>query len=42
MPFGSMVMSAAVVAMFLVFAGAVAWGDHQTRPERLKAPPEKR
>ncbi|WP_291566127.1 hypothetical protein [Bradyrhizobium sp.] len=42
MPFGSMVMSAAVVAMFLVFAGAVAWGDYQTRPERLKPPSQER
>ena len=37
MPFDSMLVSAAVVAMFLVFAGAVAWGDYQTRPDRLKA-----
>ena len=42
MPFGLMVVSAGVVAMFLVFAGAVAWGDYQTRPERLKAPSQKR
>ncbi len=42
MPFDSMLMSAAVVAMFLVFAGAVAWGDYQTRPERLKGPSQKR
>lgn len=41
MPFDSMLISAAVVAMFLVFAGAVAWGDYQTRPERLKAPSQK-
>jgi hypothetical protein len=42
MPFDSMLMSAAVVAMFLVFGGAVAWGDYQTRPERLKAPSQQR
>jgi hypothetical protein len=42
MPFGSIVISAAVTAMFLIFAGAVAWGDYQTRPERLKAPSQKR
>jgi hypothetical protein len=42
MPFDSMLVSAAVAAMFLVFAGAVAWGDYQTRPERLKAPSQKR
>jgi hypothetical protein len=37
MPFDSMLMSAAVVAMFAVFAAVVAWGDYQTRPDRLKA-----
>ena len=42
MPFGSIVMSAAVVAMFLIFAAAVAWGDYQTRPERLKEPSQER
>ncbi len=41
MPLGSIVMSAAVVAMFLVFAVAVAWGDYQTRPERLNPPSQK-
>ena len=39
MPFDSMVVSVAVAAMFLLFAGVVAWGDYQTRPERL---PQKR
>ena len=42
MPFDSMLVSAAVVVMFLAFAGAVAWGDYQTRPERLKEPSQKR
>ena len=42
MPFDAMVMSAAVVTIFLVFAGVVAWGDYQTRPESLKAPSRKR
>lgn len=42
MPFDSMLMGAAVVAMFLVLAAALAWGDYQTRPERLKAPSQKR
>jgi hypothetical protein len=38
MPFDAIVMSAAVVSMFLLFAAVVAWGDYQTRPERLKGP----
>jgi hypothetical protein len=37
MPFDALVMSAAVIAMFLVFAGVLLWGDAQTRPDRLKA-----
>ena len=36
MPFDAMVVSAAVAAMFLLLAGVLAWGDYQTRPERLK------
>jgi len=36
MPFDAMALSAAVVVVFLVFAGVVAWGDYQTRPDRLK------
>jgi hypothetical protein len=42
MPFDAMLMSAAVVALFLLFAGVVAWGDYQTRPERLKGPAQRR
>lgn len=42
MPFDAMIVSVAVVVVFLVFAGVVAWGDHQTRPEHLKAPSQKR
>lgn len=42
MPFDSMLVSAAVVVMFLALAGALAWGDYQTRPERLKEPFQKR
>jgi hypothetical protein len=42
MPFDAMLMSAAVVAMFLLFAGVVAWGDYQTRPERLRGSAQKR
>jgi hypothetical protein len=32
-----MVVSAAVAAMFTVFAAVLLWGDRQTRPDRLKA-----
>jgi hypothetical protein len=32
MPIDTMLVSAAVISMFLVFAGAVAWGEIQTRP----------
>ena len=42
MPFDAMVLSAVVVAVFVVFAGVVAWGDHQTRPDRLKASSQRR
>jgi len=37
MPFDAMLMSATVVAVFLLFAGVVAWADYQTRPGRLGA-----
>jgi cbb3-type cytochrome oxidase subunit 3 len=36
MPFDAMVTSAVVLVIFIVFAGVIAWADHQTRPERLK------
>jgi hypothetical protein len=36
MPFDAMVMSAVVLIIFLAFVAALAWGDYQTRPERLK------
>lgn len=42
MPFDSMLVSVAVTVMFLALAGAIAWGDYQTRPERLKEPSRKR
>jgi hypothetical protein len=42
MPFDAMLVSAAVTAMFLVLAVVIAWGDRQTRPDRLKAPSQKR
>ena len=32
MPIDSILVSAAVVAMFAVFAGALIWGNHQTKP----------
>ena len=31
MPIDSMLVSAAVVAMFVIFAGVLAWGEHQSR-----------
>jgi hypothetical protein len=37
MPIDSMLLSAAVILMFLVFAGVLAWGEIQTRPGRLTA-----
>ena len=35
MPFIGMVVSVAVVVMFLAFAAVLLWGDLQTRPDRL-------
>jgi hypothetical protein len=35
MPVDSMIVSVFVVAMFVIFAAVLAWGDRQTRPERL-------
>jgi hypothetical protein len=32
-----MMVSIAVVAMFAIFAVVLAWGDRQTRPDRLQA-----
>jgi hypothetical protein len=37
MPFDSIVVSVAVVAMFTVFAAVMLWADRQTRPDRLQA-----
>jgi hypothetical protein len=37
MPFDAMLVSAAVVAMFVAFAAVLLWGDYQTRPDRLRA-----
>jgi hypothetical protein len=36
MPFDTMVMSAAVLVIFLAFAGVLAWVDYQSRLKRLK------
>ena len=35
MPVDSIILSVCVVAMFAIFAGVLAWGDRQTRPEQL-------
>jgi hypothetical protein len=32
MPVDSILVSAAVVAMFVIFAGALFWAERQTRP----------
>lgn len=32
MPVDSMLVSAAVILMFLIFGAVLAWGDLQTRP----------
>ena len=31
MPFESMLVAAAVVTMFVIFAGVLAWGERQSR-----------
>ena len=35
MPVDSILVSASVIVMFVVFAAALAWGDFQTRPKQL-------
>lgn len=35
MPVDSMLVSLAVILMFVVFAAALAWADFQTRPKQL-------
>lgn len=42
MPFDAVIVSLVVVVIFVAFAGVVAWGDYQTRPERLNAPSGRR
>ncbi len=37
MPIDTVLVTTAVVAMFVVFAGVVLWGDMQTRPQRSEA-----
>lgn len=37
MPIDSMLVSAAVVAMFLTFAGVLAWGERQSRSPQQSA-----
>ncbi len=36
MPFDAMLVCAAVLSMFAVFAAVLLWGDHQTRSPRQK------
>jgi hypothetical protein len=35
MPIGSLIVSVCVVAMFVLLATVLAWGDMQTRPKQL-------
>lgn len=37
MPVDSILISAAVVAMFVIFAGALYWAERQTRPTAHEA-----
>jgi hypothetical protein len=39
MPADSIFVAAAVIAMFVVFAAALIWGDLQTRPKQLARQP---
>jgi hypothetical protein len=39
MPIDSMLVSAAVILMFLMFAGVLMWGEVHGRPERRKPVP---
>ena len=34
MPIDSVLVSIAVIAMFVIFAAVLAWGDRQTRPQQ--------
>ena len=37
MSFDTVLVSLAVVSVFVAFAGVLLWGDFQTRPDQLKA-----
>ena len=37
MSFDTVLVSFAVVSVFVAFAGVLLWGDFQTRPDRLHA-----
>jgi hypothetical protein len=36
MPLDAVIVSGAVVIVFVVFAAVLVWADRQTRPDRLK------
>jgi hypothetical protein len=38
MPVESLIVSACVIAVFVVFGAVLMWGDLQTRPKRLAEP----
>jgi len=38
MPFDSILVSAAVISMFVVFAGTLIWGDFQVRSKQRAQP----
>ncbi|MGY8669047.1 hypothetical protein Q3C01_42755 [Bradyrhizobium sp. UFLA05-109] len=37
MPIDALLMTIAVVTVFVAFAAVLAWADRQTRPNRLKS-----
>jgi hypothetical protein len=42
MSFDTMLVSVAVLSVFVAFAAVLVWGDFQTRPDQLKANAQKR
>ena len=42
MPIDSLIVTVCVVAMFVVFAAVLVWGDLQTRPKHLAKSSSKR
>jgi len=42
MPSDALIVSLAVTVVFVGFAAALAWADHQTRPAKADAPVQKR